>query len=147
MSHDRSFFDRIRSQDITRAGLALVGLAALSLVAIPQVALATGAGVDLGLKAGIKGVRKFLTGPIATITATVAMIAVLAGIIMRSQRGESIGGLAAIGAALLLVLNVETILDLIGATAGSSMATAHSTTLADPSTVETAVSIGSVLPL
>lgn len=147
MTNERSFIAHVRSQDIKRAGMALVGLAALALLTIPHFALAGGAGVDLGLKAGIKGVRKFLTGPIATITATVAMIGVLAGIIMRSQRGESIGGLAAIGAALLLVLNVETILDLIGATAGSSMATAQSAQLTSATTVETAVSVASVLPL
>lgn len=109
------------------SGLALLFL--LLTLVVPNIALATGTGPDLGLQSALIQIRKFLTGPVVTAAATVAMVGVLYGIIIRSQRGESISSLAAIACALILITNIQELMDLIGASAGSSMLPTDATTL------------------
>lgn len=109
------------------AFVTLLGLSMCLLIA-PHLVLAGGTGPDLGLQSALIQVRKFLTGPVVTAAATVAMVGVLYGIIIRSQRGESISSLAAIACSLILITNIEELMDLIGASAGSSMISAESVT-------------------
>lgn len=96
---------------------------------VPHPTFATGTGPDLGLQSALIQVRKFLTGPVVTAAATVAMVGVLYGIIIRSQRGESISSLAAIACALILITNIQELMDLIGASAGASMSPTDVSTL------------------
>lgn len=113
------------------SSLALLTLLVLSIFPLifPHFAFAGGSGPDLGLQSALIQVRKFLTGPVVTAAATVAMVGVLYGIIIRSQRGESISSLAAIACSLILITNIQELMALIGASAGSSMMSAEAVTL------------------
>lgn len=119
--------DRLTSSDLYRAAsasLAVVALFALALA--PETVLAGTNQINLGLTGqdgALRSIRDFLTGPLVKIGATIAMIAVLGGVVMRSQRGESITSLAAIGASLLVIINIDQVLQLlnVNTTTGSMM--------------------------
>ena len=113
-------------KDLVRATAALaLTLVVASLFFMPEVALAgtsVGNEVDLGLKEALGRVRDFITGDVVQIGATIAMVAVLGGIIVRSQRGESISSLIGVGVALVLISNIENVLVLLGIEQGAAMA-------------------------
>ena len=75
----------------------------------------------IGIQTALITIQKTLQGPIARITAAISMIAVLGGIIFRSQRGESVNGLAAVGVAIILIMNIQTVLSVLGVQEGATM--------------------------
>lgn len=111
--------------DLVRA-LAAVALTLVvaTFFLVPEVALAggQGTGVNLGLRNALRRVRNFMTGEVVQIGATIAMVAVLGGIIVRSQRGESISSLIGVGVALVLITNIDSVIDLLGIESSASMA-------------------------
>lgn len=113
------------ARDFLNAAFALAVVALAIGILAPEVALAGtggGGGVDLGIEAALTTIRDYLQGPIVTIAGTISMIGILGMVIFRSQRGESITGLAAVAAALVVILNITSVFDLLGITAGASMA-------------------------
>ena len=113
----------LQSKDLLRAaGAAALTLVVTTLLFLPELALAGGTSVNLGIVDALKNVRKFLTGEVVQIAATIAMVAVLGGVIVRSQRGESITSLVGVGVALVLITNIENVLNLLGISSSSPMA-------------------------
>ena len=112
-------------KDLARAAAAIaLSVVFASLFLVPEFALAGGPGTsaDLGLRKALSRVRNFITGDVVQIGATIAMVAVLGGIIVRSQRGESISSLIGVGVALVLISNIENVIDLLGISSSASMA-------------------------
>lgn len=67
-----------------------------------------------GVKSWLEFLINTLTGTPAKLVASVGMMAVLYGIVVRAQRGEPIQGLATIAAAFILLVNVKDILQFAG---------------------------------
>ena len=63
----------------------------------------------------------YLTGPTAQILGSLAMVGVLYGVIMRSQRGESVASLTTIGIALILIMNLGELISYLPFSVGASM--------------------------
>jgi type IV secretory pathway VirB2 component (pilin) len=124
-----SFSDRFsrftQKEDIRDAALSfLLGLVTLMLGAVflsPEIVLAGSGGPALGIDSALQNIIDYLTGPVAISVGTIAMIGILVGVLVRSQRGESIGGLAAAAASLLVILNIDSMIKLISASASAGM--------------------------
>lgn len=86
------------------------GVALMLLVIEPSFAGST-SGPDSGsLELTLMNAVDYLTGPTAQILGSLAMCGVLYGVIMRSQRGESVASLTTIGIALILIMNLRELL-------------------------------------
>lgn len=70
--------------------------------------------VPKGVKSWLVLMINVLTGTPAKYVASIGMIVVLYGIIVRAQRGEPIQGFATIGAAFILLVNVKDLLEFVG---------------------------------
>ena len=95
-----------------------VGVVLLLVMTQPSYAVSAGPG---NLELTLMNVVDYLTGTTAQILGSLAMVGVLYGVIMRSQRGESVSSLATIGVALILIVNLQDIIDLLPFAVGASM--------------------------
>lgn len=121
MSQSMLFSRHLQTKDFRRAGFALITAVFSLAVLVPVTALA-GPGGKLGLKSSLQNVVAYLQSDVAKFAMFIALMGVLAGIIFRSQRSESIGGLAAIAGAFVVLLNVQGIFSILGVTTASPMA-------------------------
>lgn len=123
----------VRTKDLRRASFTLLALLAVAI--LPEAAYASlsggsASGANLGIQDALTTITDYITGPVATAAATVAMVAILGGIIVRSQRGESITSLASVGVALVVIVNIEEVMTLLGLSQGATMASPEKATAA-----------------
>jgi type IV secretory pathway VirB2 component (pilin) len=90
------------------------------LLVIPAEA-ATTSTLTFGLQAALNNILSFLQGPVMITVISIVMIASVAGIMIKSQRGESVSKLAIPLVAGLALLNVGSIMDALGLTATAVM--------------------------
>jgi hypothetical protein len=108
-------------QDFRQAGYGLLTALCLAVLTLPMASFA-GAGGSLGLASSLQGVLDYLQSDVAELVMFIALIGVLGGIIVRSQRSESIGGLASVAAAFVVLLNIDGITSILGTSTTTAMA-------------------------
>jgi len=77
--------------------------------------------IDFGLNAALTEILNFIQGPIMFTIISLAIIVAIVGMVVKSQRGESFGKLAIPVVGGLALLNIGSILDPLGITAGALM--------------------------
>lgn len=107
------------SRRFTRA--AYSSLALLFLASPALAGAGTTSTINFGLNDALNEILNFIQGPIMFTIISLAIIVAIVGMVVRSQRGESFGKLAIPVVGGLALLNIGSILDPLGITAGALM--------------------------
>lgn len=98
-----------------------VGVAVMLLAIEPSFAGTASGPNSASLELTLMNAVDYLTGPTAQILGSLAMCGVLYGVIMRSQRGESVASLTTIGIALILIMNLGELISYLPFSVAASM--------------------------